>query len=103
YPAMSRCRPHAIAQRVRAMYLIREHGLKSFVDVAGAAIGQSGNNGAASKNLRVCYEHNRSHGAASREAGHEYFPGVRSKCLDGALDHLPYRKRLTVPARDVAW
>ena len=70
---MSGCCPHAIAKRLRRMSLFREHGLECLSNVAGAPIGQSGNDGAAGKNLRVCCEHNRSHGAAGREAGHEYY------------------------------
>jgi hypothetical protein len=63
---------------------------------------QSRNDGAAGKNLRICCKHNRSHGAAGREAGYEYFAAVGSKCRNGVLDHLPDRKRLAVAARDVA-
>jgi hypothetical protein len=75
---MSRCCPHGIAKRPRSMSLLREHSLECLFNVAGAPIGQSGNDGAAGKNLRVCCEHNRGHGAAGREAGHEYFAAVRA-------------------------
>jgi hypothetical protein len=40
------------------------------------------------KNLRICCKHNRSHGAAGREAGYEYFAAVGIKCRNGVLDHL---------------
>src|SRR5262249_55030733 len=43
------------------------------------------------------------HGAASREASHEYFAAVSSKFRNGVLDHLPDRKRLAVGTRSVAW
>src|SRR5215468_10040806 len=84
------------------MFVLGERGLECLLNVAGAPIGQSGNNGAASKDLRICCEHNGSHGAAGREASHEYFAAVGSKCRNGVLDHLPDRKRLAVAARDVA-
>src|SRR5215472_16853207 len=50
-PAMSRCCPHAIAKRLRGMPLLGEHGLECLLNVAGAPIGQSGNDGTAGKNL----------------------------------------------------
>src|SRR5215469_1838167 len=100
--AMSGCYPHAIAKRLRGMSLLREHGLECLLNVARAPIGQSRNDGAAGKNLGICCEHNRSHGAAGREAGYEYFAAVGSKCRNGVLDHLPDRKRLAAAARDVA-
>src|SRR5262249_53176609 len=70
--------------------------------VARAPRGQSRKDGDAGKNLGICCEHNRSHGAAGREAGYEYFAAVGSKCRNGVLDHLPDRKRLAAAARDVA-
>src|SRR5215472_11657546 len=102
WPAMTRCCAHAIAKRLRRMSLLLEHGLECLLNVAGAPIGQSGNDGAAGKNLRVCCEHNRSHGAAGREASHEYFATVGGKCRNGVLDHLPNRKRLAMAAGNVA-
>src|SRR6516225_8909761 len=101
-PAMSGCGSYAIAKRLRGMTLLGEHGLERLLNVAGAPKGQSGNDGAAGKNLRVCCEHNRSHGAAGREASHEHFATVGSKCRNSVLDHLPDRKRLAVAARNVA-
>ena len=50
----------------------------------------------------ICCKHNRSHGAAGREAGDEYFAAVGSKCRNRVLDHLPDRKRFAVAAHDVA-
>src|SRR5262249_59670229 len=99
---MSGCCPHAIAEHLRGTSLIREHGLECLLNVASAPVGQSGNDGAAGKNLRVCCEHNGSHGAAGRESGHEYFAAVNSKGRNGVLDHLPDRQRLAVAAHDVA-
>src|SRR5215470_12911333 len=92
WPAMSGCRPHAIAKRLRGMSLLRKHGLECLLNVAGAPIRQSTNDGAAGKHLRVCCEHNRSHSAAGREARHEYFAAVSSKFRNGVLDYLPDRK-----------
>src|SRR5215468_12329772 len=66
WPAMSGCCPHGIAKRPRSMSLLHEHSLECLFNVAGAPIGQSGNDGAAGKNLRVCCEHNRGHGATGR-------------------------------------
>src|SRR5262249_45519467 len=102
WPPMSGCYPHAIAKRLRGMSLLREHGLECLLNVARAPIGQSRNDGAAGKNLRICCKHNRSHGAAGREAGYEYFAAVGSKCRNGVLDQLPDRKRLPGARRDVA-
>src|SRR6516162_8048769 len=99
---MSGCCPHAIAKHLCGTSLIREHGLECLLNVASAPIGQSGNDGAARKNLRVCCEHNGSHGAAGREPGYEYFAAVNSKARNGVLDHLPNRKRLAMAAHDVA-
>src|SRR5262249_21940292 len=99
---MSGCRPHAIAKRLRGMSLLRKHGLECLLNVAGAPIRQSANDGAAGKHLRVCCEHNRSHSAAGREARHEYFAAVSSKFRNGVIDYLPDRKCLAVAARDVA-
>ena len=84
------------------MFPLREHGLECLLNVAGATIGQSGNEGATGKNLRVRWKHNRSHGAAGREAGYKYFAAIGSKCRYGVIDHLPDRNRLAVAARDVA-
>src|SRR5215472_8320807 len=85
------------------MSLLREHGLECLLNIAGAPIGQSGNDGATGKNLGVCCEHNRSHGAAGRKASHEYFAVVSSKIRNGVVDHLPDRKRFSVATCDVAW
>src|SRR6516225_5548762 len=101
WPAMSGCCPHAIAKGLRGLSVLREHGLECLLNVAGALIRQSGNDGAASKHLRVCCEHHRSHGTAGREAGHECFAAVSSKCRNGVLDHLSDRKRLALAAHDV--
>src|SRR5262249_9638815 len=102
WPAMSGCCPHAIAKRLRGMSVLREHDLECLLNVAGAPIGQPRDDGAAGKNLRIRCKHSRSHGAAGREAGDEYFAAVGSKCRNGVLDHLSDRKRLTMAARDVA-
>src|SRR6516162_7260934 len=99
---MSGCGSYAIAKRLRAMSLFGEHGLECLLNVAGAPIGQSGNDGAAGKNLRVCCEHNRSHGATGREASHENSAAIGGKCRDGVLDHLPDRKRLAMAACSIA-
>jgi hypothetical protein len=72
------------------------------VEHCWAPIRQSGNDGAAGKNLGVCCEHNGSHGASGREASHEYFAVVSSKFRNGVVDHLPDRKRLAVTTCDVA-
>src|SRR6516225_4976792 len=69
-PAMSGCGSYAIAKRLRGMSLVGEHGFECLLNVASAPIRQSGSDGTAGKNLRVCCEHNRSHGAAGREARH---------------------------------
>src|SRR6516164_10218456 len=102
WSAMSGCCSHAIAKRLRSISLLAEHSLECLLYVARAPIRQSGNNGAAGKNLRVCREHNRSHCAAGREAGDEYFAAISSKCCNGVLDHLSDRTRLALTARDVA-
>src|SRR5205807_9840591 len=102
WPAISGCCPHAITEGLRGMSFLREHGFESLLNVPGAAVGQSGNNGPAGKKFGVCREHNRSHGAAGREAGHEYFASVGTTRPNGVVDHLLNRKRLAVPARDVA-
>src|SRR5947209_7640495 len=96
-----RC-PHAIAKGLRSMSLLREHGLECLLNVASAPIGQPRDDGAAGKNLRIRCKHSRSHGAAGREAGDEYFATVSSKGRNGVLDHLPDRKRLAVATRDIA-
>src|SRR6516225_6367750 len=101
WSAMSGCCSHAIAKRLRSISLLAEHSLERLLYVARTPIGQSGDDGAASKNLRICCEHNRSHGAARREASHEDFAAVGGKCRNGVLDHLPDRKRLAMAARDV--
>src|SRR5262249_38548350 len=102
WPAMSGCCPHAIAKRQCGMSLLLEHGLECLLNVGGAPIGQSGDDGATGKNLRVRCKHYRSHGAASREAGYEYIATVCSKCRNRVLDHLHDRERFAVAARDVA-
>src|SRR5258708_21294997 len=84
WPPMSGCCPYAIAKRLRGMSLLREHGLECLLNVAGAPIGKSLNDGAAGKNLPICCEHTRSHGAAGREAGAEYFAAAGSTCCNGA-------------------
>src|SRR5262249_60327856 len=82
--------------------LLREHRMKGWVNVPGGAVGQPGNKGTAGKKFGVCREHDRSHGAPGREAGHEYSAGVGTKRANGMLDHLFDRKRLAVLARHVA-
>src|SRR6516165_7603602 len=47
WPAMSGCCPHAITKRLSGMSMLREHGLECLFNVAGAPIGQPGNDGAA--------------------------------------------------------
>src|SRR5208337_614172 len=84
-PAMSGRCPHPIAKRLRGMFPLREHGLECLLNIVGAPIGQAGNDGAAGKNLWVCCKHHRSHGAASGEAGYEYFAAVGSKCANCVL------------------
>jgi hypothetical protein len=42
---MSGCCPHAIAKRLRGMSVLREHGLECLLNVAGAPIGQSRDDG----------------------------------------------------------
>ncbi len=96
------CRPHAIAERMRGRRLLREHRLERLLDGPRAAIGKSGNDGAAGKNLRIGRQHDRSHGAAGREAGHEHPAPVNAERRNGMLDHLPDRKRLALVARNVA-
>src|SRR6201989_3024801 len=102
WPAMSGRCAHAIAKRLRGMSVLSKHSLECLLNVAGAPIGQPCDDGAAGKNLRIRCKHSRSHGAAGREAGDEYFARVSSKCRNGVLDHLPDRKRLAVATRDVA-
>ena len=80
------------------MSLLSEHELEGLLNVAGAPIGQSGDDGAARKNLRVCCQHNRSHGAPGRKAGHEHSARIGSKCRNGVLRHLPDRTRLALAA-----
>src|SRR5215469_10694829 len=58
WPAMSGCCPHAIAKHQRGMFLLGEHGLECLLNVAGAPVRQSGNDGTPGKNLGVCGEHN---------------------------------------------
>src|SRR6516162_1950529 len=99
---MSGCCPHAIAERLRVISLLGEHGLECLLDVAGAGVRQSGNDGAASENLRICCKHNRGHRTTGREAGHEDSTAVGSKCSNSVLDHLSDRKRFAVAARDIA-
>ena len=101
-PAMAGCRPHAIAERMRGRRLLREHRFERLLGGPRAAIRKSGNDGAAGKNLRISGQHDRSHGAAGGEAGHEHPASVNAESRDGMLDHLTDRKRLALVACNVA-
>src|SRR4051794_24586275 len=97
------CGPNAVTQGLPGLRLLLEHGLKRLLNIAGASKGQSSNDCTARKNLRVRCEHNRSHGATSRETGHKYFAAVSTKCRNRVLDHFPDGERLSLPARGIAW
>src|SRR6202171_6666478 len=100
---MPGCRPHAIAEHMRGRRLLREHRIERLLDGPRAAIRTSANDDAAAKTLRISGQHDRSHGAAGGEAGHEHPASVNAERRNGMRYHLPDRKRLALVARNVAW
>src|ERR1700722_14896602 len=74
------------AERMRGRRLLREHRIERLLGGPRAAIWKSGNDGAAGKNLRIGSQHDRSHGAAGGEAGHEHPAAVNAESRNGMLD-----------------
>src|SRR5580698_6874450 len=93
---MLRCRSHAVTEGARREMTIGEHCFESFIDIFGAPIGKPSNDSSARKSPWIgCYHYDR-HGAASRQAGHEYLLWVGAEFADGVFDNLMNRKRFAV-------
>ena len=96
-----RCRrrpSHQIAPRPRRPNVALEHAPEGGGHADCAAIGHTGDHGAAREHLGVGRQHNRRHPTPRREAGNEHPAAVDRMGLDHVLDHVPDRERLTLAA-----
>src|SRR5215212_3079694 len=79
-----------------------KHALERLADIAGAAIGQPGDDRARGKHLRIGRQHYVGHRATGREPGDVHTRAVDTVRTNRFLDHLADRERLAPVAPRIA-
>ena len=92
---------HEIAELAGRAGRRLEHPSQGFLHIAGDAVGQAGDDGAAGEDFRIGRQHGRGHGAAGGKSGDEDAAAVDTEIVRRPFDHLPDRVCLAAVAPSV--